>query len=131
MKRLVKTLIGANGRLYNVQNGNRTLLAQCVPKIEIYEEIAYIPALGSGTKVIKRHISLVLCGELELTQKVDAEFFRTVTGFDLSADFQRTDGVFETLFFDALIPEELDLDGEWTFWLRDNPEVLKRLLMQF
>lgn len=131
MKRLVKTLAGENGQLYTVRNGNRMLLAQCVPKIEIYEEIAHIPALGAGAKVKKRHVSLVLCGEPEMTREVDTEFFQKVTGFDLSADFQRTDGVFETLFFDALIPEEIDLDGDWTFWMQDNPEMLKRFLIQF
>lgn len=131
MKRLIKTLVGENGQLYTAQNGNRVLLANCIPQLEIYEEVAYIPALGAGAKIKKRHISLVLCGEPELTREVDTGFFRTVTKFDLSADFQRTDGVFETLFFDALIPEEIDLDGDWTFWLRDDAEMLKGLLEKF
>lgn len=131
MKRLVKTLIGENGQLYTVQNGNRVLLANCIPQLEIYEEVTYIPALGVGAKVKKRHISLVLCGEPELTREVDVNFFKEAMRFDLSADFQRTDGVFETLFFDALIPEEIDLDGDWIFWVQDNQQVLKRLLTQF
>lgn len=131
MKRLVKTLTGENGKLYTVQDGNRVLLANCIPQLEIYEEVTHIPALGAGAKVKKRHISLVLCGEPELTREVDTGFFRTVKRFDLSADFQRTDGVFETLFFDALIPEEIDLDGDWTFLVLDNPELLKKALTRF
>lgn len=131
MKRLIKTLTGENGQLYTVQDGNRVLLARCTPKLEIYEEAEPIRIMGASGKVKKRHVSLVLCGEPELTREVDTEFFRMVTGFDFSADFQRTDGVFETLFFNALIPEEIDLDGDWTFWMQDNPEVLKRLLTQF
>lgn len=131
MKRLAKTLFGVNGQLYTVQNGKRVLLASCIPRLEIYEDITHIPAFGADAKVKKQHISLVLCEEPELTREVDTEFFRMVTGFDLSADFQRTDGVFETLFFDALIPEEIDLDGNWTFWMQDNSEVLKRLSTQF
>lgn len=131
MKRLVKTLAGENGQLYTVQNGNRVLLANCIPQLEIYEEVTHIPALGAGAKVKKRHISLVLCGEPELTREVDVNFFKEAMRFDLSADFQRTDGVFETLFFDALIPEEIDLDGDWIFWVQDNQQVLKRLLTQF
>ena len=69
--------------------------------------------------------------ELELMREVDANFFKKAVRFDLSADFQRVDGVFETLFFDALIPEEIDLDGDWIFWMQDNQQVLKRLLTQF
>lgn len=131
MKRLIKTLTGENGQLYMVQNGNRVLLADCIPKLEIYEEITPIPIKGKRGVVKKRHISFVLCGEPELTREVDTGFFRTVKRFDLAADFQRTDGVFETLFFDALIPEEIDLDGDWTFWLQDDTERLKKLLAQF
>ena len=116
MKRLVKTLTGENGQLYTVQDGNRVLLANCIPQLEIYEEVTHIPALGAGAK---------------LTREVDTGFFRTVKRFDLSADFQRTDGVFETLFFDALIPEEIDLDGDWTFLVLDNPELLKKALTRF
>ena len=64
-------------------------------------------------------------------REVDANFFKNSMSFDLSADFQRTDGVFETLFFDALIPEEIDLDGDWTFLVLDNPELLKKALTRF
>ena len=129
MKRLVKTLIGENGQLYTAQNGNRILLANCIPQLEIYEEITPIPVKGMRGVVKKRHISLVLCGEL--MREVDANFFKNSMSFDLSADFQRTDGVFETLFFDALIPEEIDLDGDWTFLVLDNPELLKKALTRF
>ena len=129
MKRLVKTLIGENGQLYTAQNGNRVLLANCIPQLEIYEEITPIPVKGMRGVVKKRHISLVLCGEL--MREVDANFFKNSMSFDLSADFQRTDGVFETLFFDALIPEEIDLDGDWTFLVLDNPELLKKALTRF
>lgn len=131
MKRLAKTLFGVNGQLYTVQNGKRVLLASCIPRLEIYEDITHIPAFGADAKVKKRHISLVLCEEPELTREVDTEFFRMVTGFDLSADFQRADRVFETLFFDALIPEEIDLDGDWSFWLRDDLDLLKKISKQF
>ena len=54
MKRLVKTLTGENGQLYTVQDGNRVLLANCIPQLEIYEEVTHIPALGAGAKVKKR-----------------------------------------------------------------------------
>lgn len=131
MKRLVKTLIGENGQLYTAQNGNRILLANCIPQLEIYEEITPIPVKGMRGVVKKRHISLVLCGELELMREVDANFFKNSMSFDLSADFQRTDGVFETLFFDALIPEEIDLDGDWTLEALDTPELLKKVLTRF
>lgn len=131
MKRLVKTLIGENGQLYTAQNGNRVLLANCIPQLEIYEEITPIPVKGRRGVVKKRHISLVLCGELELMREVDANFFKKAVRFDLSADFQRVDGVFETLFFDALIPEEIDLDGDWTLEALDTPELLKKVLTQF
>jgi len=31
------------------------------------------------------------------------------------ADIQRPDGVYERMHFDRLIPQEIDLDGEWKF----------------
>ena len=129
MKRLVKTLIGENGQLYTAQNGNRILLANCIPQLEIYEEITPIPVKGMRGVVKKRHISLVLCGEL--MREVDANFFKNSMSFDLSADFQRTDGVFDPRLFDALIPEEIDLDGDWTLEALDTPELLKKVLTQF
>ncbi len=62
---------------------------------------------------------------------METGYFRTVKRFDLSADFQRTDVLFETLYFDALIPEEIDLDWDWTFLVLDNPELLKKALTRF
>ena len=55
MKRLVKTLTGENGQLYTVQDGNRVLLANCIPRLEIYEEITPIPVDRKSTRLNSSH----------------------------------------------------------------------------
>ncbi len=53
---------------------------------------------------------------------------QTVARFELSADMQRTDGVFENLIFDTLIPREIDLDGDWVFETAEQPDAFKKLI---
>ena len=77
--------------------------------------------------VKKRHISIVICSDMEYTRDVDEKFLRTVSQFELSADIQREDGVFENIVFDSLYPVEIDLDIDWIFET-ENQTLIRKLL---
>lgn len=127
-KRLVKTLHFENGKLYATTQGRRILLAECRPKVEIYEHETDIPVLGRQSYTVKkRHISIVICSDMEYTRDVDEKFLRTVSQFELSADIQRVDGVFENIIFDGLYPVEIDLDIDWIFET-ENQMLIRKLL---
>ncbi len=127
-KRLIKTLYFENGKLYVTTQGRRILLAECLPKIEIYEHVTEIPVLGRQSYTVKkRHISIVICSDMEYTREADEKFLRTVSQFEVSADIQRADGVFENIIFDNLYPVEIDLDVDWTFET-ENQMLIRKVL---
>ena len=129
MRRLLKTLYLENGELYATIGGNRILFANCEPKVEIYEDIHNIKTIGiNGYKVKTRKFTIVLCNEIEFSRNVDVELLNRITEFNLLADIQRKDGVFERLTFDNLIPDELDLNGEWSFEVSQYSDITRKLL---
>lgn len=127
MRRLLKTIFCRQGELFCTSSGQRTLLAGCDVKLEIVENSQDIPMLG-GYRVKKYQVTVVLCNNMEFTRPVDVDFLKTITAYDLSADIQRADGVFENFVFGNLIPTELEIGGEWSFELPFQPELAKRLL---
>lgn len=128
MKRLIKTLHGEQGELFCICEGRRILLSRCRPVVEILEEIQYISAIGNCGRVKSSRITVVLCREQDFTRAVDAAFLGTVTRFELRADIQRQDGIFEQIILDNLLPVEIDLSGDWKFELVGQDQLAKRLL---
>ncbi len=129
VQRLVKTIMCEKGDLYSTANGRCILLARCRPRIEITEQSVNIKSIGvHGFNVKKNYITLILCGTPELTRELDMDFWNTVTSFGIEADIQRTDGVFERMYFDNAVPQEIDLDGEWVFEVTGQPGFTKKLL---
>lgn len=129
MRRLLKTLYLENGELYATIGDNRALLANCETKVEIYEDIHNIKSIGvKGYNAKTRHITLVLCNDMVFTREVNIDLLNKITEFNLLADIQRQDGIFERLTFDNLIPDELDLDGEWSFEVSPYSDITKKLL---
>ena len=129
MERLIKTISCEKGELYNIVGDKRLLLARCEPKLEIYEHSQSIPILGKRSYDVKRlHAVLVLCGEPELTRAVDEEYLERITRFEFVADIQRSDGVFESMKFDNILPVEIWLDGDWTFEVACSSKLARRLL---
>lgn len=127
MERLILTLPCERGELFYISAGRRILLANCTPCIEIYEHTSRVSAIGgSGIKTI--HAALALCGEPDFTRAVDEDFLKTVDAFDLSADIQRKDGIFEVFHFRNMQLHEINFEGEWTFELNEKQEVLRKLL---
>lgn len=127
IKRLVKTLRLEDGKLYGTVGDQRVTLAYCEPRVEIYEHRQDIPVMNKRSYGVKKmHAAIVLCPTPETTRAVDAEYLSRVSRFELSADIQRQDGIFETLRLD-LEPTEIDLDGDWEFELIGSPELIKKL----
>ena len=127
MERLLLTLPCERGELFYISAGRRILLANCNPCIEIYERTSYVSAIG-GTGVKTIHAALALCGEPDFTRPADVDFLKKVDGFDLSADIQRKDGVFELFHFRNMQLYEINCNNEWTFELNERQEVLRKLL---
>lgn len=129
IRRLIKTLYFECGKLYIILEGRRILLANCEPKIEIFEHSTKVPILGKqGGSVKKHHITVVICGNLDFTREIDEEFLQSVTSFELTADIQREDGIFENIAFDKLDVSEIDLDGDWTFEIKGQADLIRKLL---
>lgn len=129
MRTLIKTLCAESGELYAVIDGRRILLAKCRPVVEVYEHTVTVPLLGAKSYGVKSyHSAIALCPDPETTRDVAADYFRGVTRFELSADIQRSDGIFERIRFD-LTPEEIDLCGTWRFGVDGSPEIINKLLL--
>lgn len=48
-----------------------------------------------------------------------------MTSYDLSMEFWREDGVYETVVLNNIIPTVIDLDAEWEFEVPDREAVKK------
>jgi hypothetical protein len=126
---LIKTLNGENGELFAVTDGRRFMIARCRPKIELYEYAQEIKILGARPGAVKTHHSaIVLCPEPETVGSIDADYLSAVSRFELVCDVRRGDGKFERTTFDNLIPDEIDLDGDWVFEAAGSPGFVKRLI---
>lgn len=125
MTTLIRTIDTENGKLYTISNGRRLPLADCTVKIQIYESRTNIPVLGKGSGVKKLYASLFVCGDIEGVREITAEFLKTVSRFEATADILRQDGIFERVYFDNIQPTEINLDGEWEFEISDIETVKK------
>lgn len=127
IKRLIKTVKLESGKLYGTVGDQRITLAYCEPRVEIYEHRQDIPVMNNRNYGVKKiHAAIVLCPTPETTRTVDAEYLSRISRFELSADTQRLDGIFEALRLD-LSPLEIDLDGDWEFELIGSPELIRKL----
>lgn len=127
MKRLLKTIQGENGELFALVDGNRVLLANCKSRFELFEERVDVPILGTSCKVKSYKFVIVLCDELDYTREVSIDYLRKVRGFDLTTDIQRTDRVFEVVKLNNIIPTEIELDGQWSFEVTTNKELINKI----
>lgn len=128
MKTLKRTIYGENGGLYYTKDGKRKVLVKCTPKLELYEETKSVPILGNAVcPVKKRYIRLVICVDMDYSREPDENLLCGISSFEPSADFERSDGYFETICFCGLVPVEICLDGDWIFSFY-GLETLKKLL---
>ncbi|MBQ9879003.1 MAG: hypothetical protein IJM45_01080 [Clostridia bacterium] len=113
---LINTLRGERGELYFRKGGRRVRLASCSPKIEIWQEETSAPCIGGETLIRRLFFSVVICGDTILTRDVDEAFIRSVEGFDLNVELQRTDGNYKLVKITDLPLHEYDATANrWTF----------------
>ncbi len=129
MQTLIKTVFAERGELYAIKNGNRILVSRCEPKLEFYEYSQKINVLGSRSYEVKtRKVVLVICLLPETTREINAEYLQSVSRFEVKTDIQRADGIFERLYLDNLMPNEIDLQGDWIFEVLGSIEPIKKYL---
>lgn len=127
---LVKTLVCEKGEIFAIMESRRVLLAHCRINVEIFENSQSVSVLGAQGYKVKTHYSMSLCCESpEATCDVDVDYLRSVDRFEVVADIQRLDGIFERVQFDSLIPANIDLHGDWTFDYIGSYEHVKKLLV--
>ena len=126
-KTLLKTVPLERGELYSTVNRERLLLARCSPKLEIYENETQVAILGREQGIKKTEYSLVICYDTEFTRNVDNCYLSSISAFDLKAQIQRTDGVFEVINFNNITPTGVWGDENWMFDV-NIPENLRKIL---
>ena len=112
---LLQTIPLSDGELYATTDNRRCLLSTTVPVHEVYEKEIAVPIMGRGRTVKKTAYSLILCKDNEFTREVDNEYLKNITAFDLTAQAQREDGIFEVIRFNNLDLESIEPNGEWVF----------------
>jgi len=128
LETLIKTLTGENGELYAVTEGRRIRIANCLPKIKIYEKSQNVKALGTQRYKLKSiHIGIVICASRETTRDISLEFLQTVSRFELIGDFQKEDGIFERIKFDNITPNEMNLDDDWEFEVIGQNDTIQKI----
>lgn len=127
-KTRIKSIDTENGTIYVVRNGLRSVIARSDITIHVYENATTIPVLGKGYDVKRRYVTIAVSSDAEYTREVDEEYLRSISQFDITAEIERPDGVFERLILNNVLPIEINLDGDWIFELPHMPKTLAVLL---
>jgi hypothetical protein len=64
---------------------------------------------------------------METTREITPDYLRRITQYDLTAEIQREDGIFQDIGFPNIRLTDIE-DGTWTFETETIPEVLKTIL---
>lgn len=105
------------GRLLAVAASSRFLLAKCTPSIEVHSHEKQMKLHGRNVEYTVKSCdaSIILCADMEFTQKVDTELLGKISRFDLRISYIREDGDALEKVFGDIIPVEIDLNGVWKF----------------
>lgn len=126
MLRIIKELDLQDGRLNVVTSGMRSFVANLTGKVMIYEKTSEIAILGNHCKG-KKHIyaSFIACDKESYFGDKD---IHSGMVFDANGEVQRTDGVYETVYFAGLQMEDSNpAKSTITFAIPDY-ELIARLL---
>ena len=125
---LVKTLQGNNNEVYAITGGQRLRLASCNLNICIYEQSQSVTAIGvQGYQFKVNNAATVECSDIDATRNVDIDFVKKVSRFEIQTDVQRSDGIFERIVFDNLLPREIGVCGNWEFIVVGQRDLINRL----
>jgi hypothetical protein len=126
-KKLIRGVTLENGTLYGTVENRRLPLAGCDPVVEIYEHTSTVPVLGTGYKTKAFRVRLIICKNVEPTRDITPEYLQRVTQYDLKAEIQREDGIFQDCIFSNIALNEVS-EKMWVFEMEAVPEELKTIL---
>jgi hypothetical protein len=124
MKTLIRTLTTESGGIFAVADGRRIKIGECQLTIHVYKRLEYVPILGQakpGTK--KTYVADAVCSGLE----PDLDVPRGTSRIELVGEFQRQDGVFESIRLDNTALNEIDPRGDWYFDIIGSRELILKL----
>lgn len=123
MVTLIKSITSEKGELFALANGRRVLLANCRPKVSIYEKSTPVPTIGNVGSMKSMRFVIALCNDIEFTRD-DTSAER----YELTADILRNDGIAERFYFHNVSLTEINEYGEWEFEVEVTHEQMKKLL---
>ncbi len=128
MLKLIKEMDLQDGRLNVISSGVRSFVANFTGKVEIYEKTTEVAILGSHCKGVKRiYASFIACDKESYFGKRE---IHSGMVFDASGEVQRTDGVYENIYFAGLRMEDSDpRENTITFEIPDYELIAKLLTM--
>ena len=129
VEEVIATLHPENGEVFILSAGRTRKLAKCNLQIDIIQHTTTFKARNpKGYDVKRRYISLVFCLDPEMTTEITDEVFRSVEGYEIYCEIERSDNSYEKIKLDNLLEESVDLyENEREFRTADT-ETIKKLL---
>jgi hypothetical protein len=120
MKKLIKTIDGAECEIYAVKNHQRFFVGKATPTIEIYQRVNDVETLGKVSSQYKIYeFSLIICSNPELDRKIQLDCLEGISYFDLKTLVRRKDDIFVSFEFAGLTDFSIDVYDEWIFNVND------------
>jgi len=127
-KNLIKTIEGADCKIFAVKNHQRFFVGKATPKIEIYQNVTEVEVLGKVSSEYKTYeFSVIICSNPELAEKIRHDFLSGVSYFDLETRIKQKNNAFIPFEFNGLTSFSIDEFDEWVFNV-DDYELTQRLL---
>ncbi len=101
--------------VYAVAQGRRIKLADCLLQIEKYEKQVPTPILGKQNVIKRTEFKKAVCLNTDYTREVDYDFLSQVSRFEIMYEYQREDGIFETIVLDNVTLLEINSDNDMIF----------------
>ncbi|MET3616602.1 hypothetical protein ABID14_000222 [Peptoniphilus olsenii] len=116
MKTLIRRLKTKNPKIYITRNGIRDFEILDYAEINLFEEKREIKVLGDKKCLTRSNkISIVLTDPIEELPTIG-------DSFSLEVDLKRSDGIYERIYINSIIPINIKENGEWEFEI--DPRVL-------
>ena len=128
MRKLYKTIEGADCEVFAIRNHQRIRVGKATPTVEIYQNVTEVPITGSAASRFKTYeFSLIICSNPELANGIGRDEIEALTCFDLKMLLMREDETFVPFEIDALTDFDIDVFDKWVFNVNDH-EVTKALM---
>ena len=128
MKKLIKTIEGAECKIFAIKNHQRLPIGEAMPIIEIYQNVTEVRTLSGRRSQCKTYeFSLIICSDVKLGGGIQLEVLDGISCFDIKTLLKRKDDVFVPFEFASLVNFNIDSHAKWIFDL-DDYELTKKLI---